>query len=225
MASFVRCSPPVYNTVGMTTLTPAESASDSASDIHDGPTFDPAHWIERHGDTLFRYAFSRLRSREAAEEVVQETFLAGLKHADQYSGEGVEGAWLMGILRRKVIDYVRKRRRVQNEAEDQTDFAGQLFDEAGSWKSDPRFGERPSAESERVEFYRRLDDCLEKLPERQASAFTLRELEELDTEEICEILDVSPSNLSVLLYRARMKLSGCLASYVGQTAREPVIDG
>ena len=200
-------------------------SEDGSAVAVDETTLDPSNWIDRHGDTLFRYAYSRLRSREAAEEVVQETFLSALRHVDQYAGEGVEGAWLMGILRNKVIDYVRKRRRIQNEAEDQTDFAGQLFDEAGSWKSDPRFGERPSAESERVEFYRRLDDCLEKLPERQASAFTLRELEELDTEEICEILDVSPSNLSVLLYRARMKLSGCLASYVGQTAREPVTDG
>lgn len=182
--------------------------------------FDPSQWIERHGDTLFRYAYSRLRSREAAEEVVQETFLAGLRHADQYSGQGVEGAWLMGILRRKVIDYVRKRRRVQNEAEDQTDFAGQLFDESGRWQSDPRFGERPSADAERDEFYRRLDDCIDKLPERQATAFSLRELEDLPTDEICQILDVSPSNLSVLLYRARMKLSGCLSSYVGQASRD-----
>ena len=183
-------------------------------------TLDPSQWIERHGDTLFRYAYSRLRSREAAEEVVQETFVSGLRYADQYSGEGVEGAWLMGILRRKVIDYVRKRRRTQNEAEDQTDFAGQLFDETGNWKSDARFGERPSDDAERLEFYNRLDDCIDKLPERQASAFTLRELEELDTEEICQILDVSPSNLSVLLYRARMKLSSCLSSYVGLTSRE-----
>ena len=187
------------------------------------PVFDPTQWIERHGDTLFRYAYSRLRSREAAEEVVQETFLAGLRHADQYTGEGVEGAWLMGILRRKVIDYVRKRRRIQNEAEDQTDFAGQLFDETGNWRSDPRFGERPSADTEREEFYRRLDDCIDKLPERQASAFTLRELEELDTGEICQILDVSPSNLSVLLYRARMKLSGCLSSYAGLSSRDEQI--
>lgn len=188
------------------------------------PAFDPSQWIERHGDTLFRYAYSRLRSREAAEEVVQDTFLAGLRHADQYSGEGVEGAWLMGILRRKVIDYVRKRKRVQNEAEDQADFGGQLFDEAGNWKLDPRFGERPSAGTEREEFYDRLDHCIDDLPERQARAFTLRELEDLDTEEICEILDVSPSNLSVLLYRARMKLSACLSSYIGRASRADQMD-
>ena len=198
------------------------SDSDSNASSDERPAFDPTHWIDRHGDTLFRYAYSRLRSREAAEEVVQETFLAGLRHADQYSGQGVEGAWLMGILRRKVIDYVRKRKRTQNEAEDQTDFAGQLFDETGNWMSDLRFGERPSADAERDEFYRRLDDCIEKLPERQASAFTLRELEELDTEEICQVLDVSPSNLSVLLYRARLKLSSCLSSYVGKAARDEV---
>ncbi len=62
---------------------------------------DPAQWVTRHGDFLYRYALSRLRDIESAEEVVQETFLAGLRSVDQYAGKGAERAWLLGILKRK----------------------------------------------------------------------------------------------------------------------------
>ena len=182
------------------------------------PDLQPSLWPERHGDTLFRYAMSRLRDREAAEEVVQETFVAGLRASDQYSGEGVEGAWLMGILRRKVIDHVRKVRRALNEPDaDGQDISSRFYDQSGRWRSKAISKAIPSNALESEEFYRQLNNCIEDLPPRQAMAFVLREMEQLSTEEICQNLDVEPSNLSVLLYRARAKLSDCLTGYVSAT--------
>ena len=179
------------------------------------PVLKPAEWPDRYGDTLFRYAVSRLRDREAAEEVVQETFVSALKARDQFSGEGVEGAWLMGILRRKVIDHVRRKKRAFNEpADDGEDLSSRLYDQSGKWRSDAEIKAIPSRSLENADFYRHLHRCIDSLPPRQAMAFVLRELEEFSTEEICQILDTEPSNLSVLLYRARAKLSECLSSYV-----------
>ena len=63
---------------------------------------------------------------------------------------------------------------------------------------------------EQKEFLKILYECLAKLPERLATAFILREMEELSTEEICKALDVSATNSWVMLYRARMGLRGCL---------------
>lgn len=183
----------------------------------DREPFDPTAWVDRHGDVLYRYAVSRLRNREAAEEVVQETFVSALRARDQYSGDGVEGAWLMGILRRKVIDYVRKRNRALNEPEEQSDFGERVFDHTGRWQNDTRLGDIPSEATESDEFYAQLGQCLRKLPERQAIAFVLRELEKLSTEEICETLEIEPANLSVLLYRARAKLASCLTQYIGES--------
>lgn len=194
----------------------SSDADDTANQLSD-EVFDPATWVERHGDVLYRYAVSRLRNREAAEEVVQETFVAGLRARDQYTGEGAEGAWLMGILRRKVIDYVRKRSREITEPEDATDFGARVFDQTGHWKNDSRLGEVPSEATESREFFAQLRQCLSKLPERQAMAFVLRELEKQSTEEICETLDIEPANLSVLLYRARAKLAACLTQYIGES--------
>ena len=193
-------------------------------DLNGEPPLRPELWPERHGDALFRYAMSRLRDRDAAEEVVQETFVSGIRAAEQFTGEGVEGAWLMGILRRKVIDYVRKRNKALNEPDaDGEDISSRLYDQSGNWrnKSDARGIPGKSLESE--DFYRQLHSCIDGLPKRQGMAFVLRELEQLSTEEICQTLDVEPSNLSVLLYRARNKLASCLTAYVERG--EAVADG
>ncbi len=93
------------------------------------------------------------------------------------------------------------------------DLSETLFDQKGNWRADPRaFGPDPSTSLQRQEFWRIVRTCLETLPQRQADVFMLREMEGLGSEEICKELDISPSNLWVLLYRARLRLSQCLKS-------------
>ena len=180
-----------------------------------GPTttIDPSRWVDDYGDYLFRYAQSRLRDREAAEEVVQETFVAGLRNVRQYRGTGSERGWLLAILKRKIVDVYRKRRReaAVGGGEDEDDWCESLFDEKGSWRNDPRiFGRDPGEALEQQEFLGVLRDCLQGLPDRQADAFTLREMDGRTTEEICKDLEVTSSNLWVLLHRARLRLAQCI---------------
>jgi RNA polymerase sigma-70 factor (ECF subfamily) len=101
---------------------------------------DPAAWVDRHGDSLYRYAVSRLRDQDSAEEVVQETFMAALRARDQFSGTGSEGAWLLGICKRKVIDHIRRRNRpdAASGGDLGSDPSEVLFDAKGNWKLDPR---------------------------------------------------------------------------------------
>jgi RNA polymerase sigma-70 factor (ECF subfamily) len=150
---------------------------------------------------------------ESSEEVVQETFLAGLRNVDQYAGKGAERAWLLGILKRKIIDHIRQRSRISlpDSTAAGDDLSEMLFDKTGFWRSDPRiFGTDPSASLERQEFWRIFRGCLESLSQRQADAFTLRELDGKSSDEICKDLEISTSNLWVLLYRARMGLANCM---------------
>jgi RNA polymerase sigma-70 factor (ECF subfamily) len=158
---------------------------------------------------------SRLRNPDSAEEVVQETFVSALQALDQYSGKGSEGAWLLGILKRKVIDCVRRRNRPDSASGgDMADDPAQVFfDAKGNWRTDPRvMKECPTARLEREEFWEAFRRCLERLSQRQADVFTLREIEELTAEEICKNLQISASNLWVLLHRARLQLSVCMKS-------------
>jgi RNA polymerase sigma-70 factor (ECF subfamily) len=177
---------------------------------------EPTAWVDRHGDMLYRYALARLRDPEAAEEVVQETFVAALRAVEQYSGKGAEGAWLLGILKRKIVDQVRRRSRPDSAAggDADADPSRTLFDAKGNWRADARFcWNRPDASLEREEFWDAFRRCLERLPRRQADVFALRELDELDTEEICKGLQITASNLWVLLHRARLYLTRCMQSH------------
>lgn len=175
----------------------------------------PTEWVEQHGDSLYRYAFSRLRTVDAAEEVVQETFVAALRNSKQFSGTGSEGAWLLGILKRKIVDHVRKRSKVgvQLDSEESGDISEVLFDQSGQWRAEFKRGDfRPLDSLEREEFWSVLRTCLKGLPNRQADVFSLRTLENLSTEEICKDLGITSSNLWVLLYRARTSLANCMRS-------------
>ena len=182
-----------------------------------GSGVDPAEWVDRYGDTLFRFALSRLRNADSAEEVVQDTFVAALRARDQYSGEGPEGAWLLGICKRKIVDFIRRRNRPDAAAggelgsEPSTD----CFDAKGNWRFDPRsMGRRPEAALEREEFWQAFRGCLKGLPQRQADVFTLREIEETSSDEICKELGITASNLWVLMHRARLQLTRCMKSHL-----------
>ena len=176
---------------------------------------DPAQWVNRYGDYLFQYALKRLRSTESAEEAVQETFVAGLRYRDQYAQRGEERAWLLGILKRKIVDVVRARARQKtfDVADDDHDISNVLFDHRGRWKGDPRIcGCAPHQRLESQEFWEAFRSCLEGLPPRQADVFSLRELDAKSSEEVCKDLEITPSNLWVLLHRARLRLAHCLKS-------------
>src|SRR5215831_10777658 len=73
---------------------------------------DPDEWLSRYGDALYHFALARLRRPHDAEEAVQETLLAALRARDQFEGRSHPRTWLMGILKRKVVDRLRAAARV-----------------------------------------------------------------------------------------------------------------
>lgn len=179
----------------------------------------PETWVDLHGDALFRYALLRLRDAAQAEEVVQEAFLAALQSYRKFGGQSSERTWLIGILRHKIADHFRRTSKLGALAgpDDFSSANDALLMTTGEWPGhwDAELGPTqwnatPAATLEQAEFRRALEDCLNALPERQASAFVLREMEEMSGEEVCQVLEVSSSNLWVLLHRARAQLRLCL---------------
>jgi len=179
----------------------------------DAQTINPSTWVDQYGDYLFRYAYSRLRDANAAEEVVQETFLAGVRYADQYSGRGAERAWLLGILKRKIIDFVRMRAKhnATSGYEDEADLTGQFFDAAGNWKPGVMgWSPAPNQKIEMEELWNVVKQCLKTLPQGQADVFVLSVMEDMDSVDICKELEISSSNYWVLMHRARLGLASCV---------------
>jgi RNA polymerase sigma-70 factor (ECF subfamily) len=150
-----------------------------------------------------------------------------MRASETFSGRASERTWLVGILKHKILDHFRRAAREQPfDPEEGADAEpSHLFMRAGEWVGHWVPGVEPEKAGlvgpiewratpegllERAEFWAVFDDCLKPLPARLASAFTLREVEGLSTEDICEILGVSPSNLWVMLHRARGHLRNCL---------------
>lgn len=173
---------------------------------------DPSTWVEQHGDVLFRYALRRVRDAAVAEDLVQETFLAALKARDRFEGRSAVQTWLVGILKRKTIDWMRTRaRRGGATGSDALEAAvSDQYDERGIWRNEIR--DWPGGETliRSREFQQALSACLAKLPGRMGDAFVLREMESMESEEICEVLGISSSNLWTTLFRARSLLRKCL---------------
>jgi RNA polymerase sigma-70 factor (ECF subfamily) len=86
----------------------------------------------------------------------------------------------------------------------------ELFDRRGHWKKGPAKWVSPSAAFENAEFWKIFFQCLARLPRRLADAFSLREMHDLPSAEVCKVLAVAPTNLWVMMHRARLQLWRCL---------------
>lgn len=174
---------------------------------------DPRQWVDLYGDMLFQYALPRVRDASAAEDLVQDTFLAALKGLASYKGEASEKNWLFAILRNKIADYYRGRRTevlaLENELPEGPDAR---FGKNGMWDKNSRpkpWGE-PENPMEHKEMQRMIDWCKENLKELPKMVFVLKYLEGRDSDEICKDLGIKPTNYWVLIHRARMQMRECL---------------
>lgn len=167
---------------------------------------NPQIWVEKYHDFLFKYARYRLREADLAEEKIQETFLAALQSRKNFRGLASEKTWLVSILKRKIYDHFQRisRDRQYNAASPRACRRYDVFDSkriqavrSSIWFSDP------SMAYEQKEFLKIVKHALSELPGRLAQVFILREIIELSSQEICELMDISVCNLYVMTHRAR----------------------
>jgi RNA polymerase sigma-70 factor (TIGR02943 family) len=177
------------------------------------PKINADMWVDEYGDSLFHFALARVKEKEVAEDLVQETFLAAVKAKARFKGISSEKTWLFGILKHKVIDHFRKNKST-NDARgllNDPDNVEAFFNAKGGWQTRPaQWRTNPGKALETKEFLDHFYRCLSDVPQRSADAFVYREIDGLSTEEICKLLDITANNCWVLLYRAGMLLRKCL---------------
>ena len=162
---------------------------------------------------LMRYASLQLRDATSAEDAVQEALLAALTGEASFAGRANLRTWVTGILKHKIVDIIRRQARepaLPEEAEEDLDEFDGLFTRNGHWAERPAGWADPDGALEQQQFWRALEMCLERLPERTARVFLMREHLGQETAEICKELGITPTHCWVLLYRARMTLRECL---------------
>ncbi|WP_411768679.1 sigma-70 family RNA polymerase sigma factor [Winogradskyella sp. A3E31] len=173
---------------------------------------DPNNWVSLYSDYLFNYTITRVNNREIAQDLISETFLAGLKSMANFKGEASERTWLISILKRKIIDHYRKKNSKKGKAEVRMSYNSDAETE-GDWLeervADP-FDKTAEDTMENSELGEAIFSCLSKLPEKQAEVFKMKTILGYETETICNELNITASNLWVIIHRARTALAECM---------------
>ncbi len=175
-------------------------------------TLNPDKWIDNYADYLFNYAVVRVNNSDVAKDLVQDAFFAALKSAKNFQGKSTERTWLVSILKRKVIDYYRKINSKKGKAEVRMNFYDDGENE-GSWLEErvpQSWNNETEKDIENLELKKQLDTCIDNLPEKYALVFRMKTIQEFETEEICKELDITASNLWVIIHRARTQLRKCM---------------
>ena len=176
-----------------------------------------AEFLEEIRRQMIRFATLQLGDSHQAEDAVQEALIGALKNATSFGGRAALRTWIFAILKNKIADTLRHKQRVVNASsllreEDEDEDFSELFDRKGFWQPDERpvaWG-NPEGSLRESHFWRVFEACLDGLPPKQARVFMMREFIELDADEICTAVDLTTSNLHVLLHRARLRLRECL---------------
>lgn len=177
---------------------------------------DPAFLAAIRIDML-RFARLQLGGNDEAEDAVQEALAGALRNATSFRGEAALKSWIIAILKNKIADILRQRQRrpitaTQMQSPDDEGALPALFDHRGMWRdaARPARWENPEANLHSSQFLAVFDACLNRLPPQQGRVFLMREVVELETQEICAELSLSMANVHVILHRARLALRACL---------------
>lgn len=174
-------------------------------------TLHPETWVDRYSDYLYNYTIVRVNDHVVAQDLISETFLAGLKSKKNFKGNASERTWLIAILKRKIIDYYRKKNSKKGQAEVHINYSDD--DMEGDWleeRVEDTYYKTAEDKLENIELRLAILECLDSLDERHAAIFKMKTIDNFDTEAICNEFNITPSNLWVIIHRARKAMADCL---------------
>lgn len=212
------------------TIAAAEAPSDDArivAALRAGDERAFAALVDQYGRALERLAYTYVRDREAAADIVQEAWMGLLGSIDRFEGRSSLKTWLFRIL----VNCARARARKESRtvpfsalADAPSDGGGPAVEAdsfqpagarwAGHWSSPPgTWPDTPEASALSSEVRRRIDDAIARLPDGPRAVITLRDVEGFSGDEVCNLLEISDTNQRVLLHRARAKVRRAMAEY------------
>lgn len=173
---------------------------------------DSAELVELHSDYLLSFAIAKLGDIELSKDLVQDTFISAITKLDTFEGRSNIRTWLTSILNRKIIDYWRK-------AETRfSDPVSSFFDQNRRnhhwYDTQMNVSDLSTIESKIInnETYQELYDCIDSLPIQWKGILSAKYLAESPSDEICKEFSITPSNLWVIVHRAKLLLRDCLKS-------------
>jgi RNA polymerase sigma-70 factor (ECF subfamily) len=175
------------------------------------------NWVKLFSDELFSWALYKTSSKETAEDLVQETFLAAFHKIDTFQGKSQPKTWLFSILNNKVIDYYRLSAKTTKQTFSITEDSGYeltdgLFNKGGCWKNEELnlVWNQEEELLDNPEFNTIMQECMEDLPQKWKFAVTAKYLTDKKSDEICQELEITMSNYWQIVHRGKLLLKNCL---------------
>ena len=180
--------------------------------------------VDQYYQSMLHVARGYVSSKEAAEDVVQDTFLGVIKGIGRFEGRSSLKTWMFRILVNRAQTRGEREGRVRpfsslaegpdDPAVDPDRFAkdGRW---AGYWSAPPSAEQLPEASVLAAEMGSQLLAAIGSLPAAQRAVLELRDILGFASQEVCELLDISEANQRVLLHRARSKARAIVEGYVG----------
>lgn len=204
-----------------------EADADFVSRLQHGDEGAFTELVERYGTTMLRVARRYVKTLASAEEVVQESWLAALQGLRRFEGRSSLRSWLFAIVVKKAITRGTRDDRIvpfssyaaAEISHDEPAVAPERFAGPGSqWPRHWLFSlnvwpERPDDHVLEQEARAVVDTALATLPQAQRAVVSLRDLAGHDTAEVANALELSESNVRVLLHRGRSKIRQALEAY------------
>ncbi len=171
---------------------------------------DASTWVDEYADMLFNYAIIRVNDHELAKDLVQDTFISGLKSLANFEGKSTVKTWLFSILKRKIIDHWRKQESRKTKAF--SFFNSERMSKGGFVEGHQPQGKLPEIEAqmEKNELREALFYCIGALPSKWKGIVVDKLVEEKESEDVCNDHDITASNLWVIIHRAKVQLRDCL---------------
>jgi RNA polymerase sigma-70 factor, ECF subfamily len=180
--------------------------------------------VMRHHSALIRMAMGYVADREVAEEVVQDTWMAVIEGFGRFEGRSSLRTWIFGIMIHKAKDRGTREKRHTTfssfeSVEDDETVDPSRFHQSGEWAGhwafppqpwDDQTPEKLLASQQAVDAMNR---AIETLPRSLKEVLILRDVEGVDAKEVCEILEITATNLYVRLHRARERVRQAVETY------------
>lgn len=172
----------------------------------------PQLWVDNYADFLYKYAVVRVNDDEIAKDLLQETFFAALKGISNFKGESSERTWLVAILKHKIIDHYRKTANLRSKSVSSATENEFFEEDNGHWNKEKRPADFSPVtdELQQKEFTAVLKNCIKKMPALWSAVFTMKHIDEEETEDILKQLSISSANFWVIIHRSKLNLRACL---------------
>ncbi|MFN0214878.1 MAG: RNA polymerase sigma factor [Saprospiraceae bacterium] len=168
--------------------------------------------VDKHGDLVFNTALGLLQHRSDAEDMAQEVFAYAFRFIEKFRGDAKISTWLYRITLSKSLDLLKAKKRAKRFG-----FLQSIFESDGvKLAMDKPHFQHPGVLMENKERAQMLFLAIEKLPDKQKTAFVLHKLEDMPYAEIAEVMELSLASVESLLFRAKQNLRAYLGNWYEQ---------